>query len=545
MIQTFLATLLVCLVTVGVSAEDQRDFRPVVGLRENPPTDFLLNDAVLVRGPEFYAESGSGGPAEPALVGDVLVRQGVIVDVGPSIEPPPGCRLIDCEGKSLYAGWINAWHEVSSDDLATPTKVDDYWNANIAPNRTVSQIDEVPQAAKLRSQGFTTSVLAPPGRILGGRPSVWSLNEKDVSHPGPQRVTDTEWMATAMTVPRPNDAGETYPRSPMGAYALLRQTLHDAKWYVDAVAAYEAKTTLPRPNFSATLSALASDLAESVFVFDCPNERMVLRGQRIAEEFSIRGLIRGSGREYRDLDGVALAADMILLPLDFPSKPNVATPQHAREVELRELLHFNFAPSNPAKLVERGVSVCLTTDRLEDLGDFLPNLRKAVDHGLSRRDAVASLTTVPAKLLGIDQTFGRIERGMQANLVLTDGDVFERKSKITAVFVAGQEFELVKDTSAPWENVVGSWELPKTKKSKLSAQLDIQQKQGRVSVQFVVSKDPPSKKKGKKKSKQTKTSKANSGDDDKAGKADFVEMVQQSEQIAGLVNFGDLSLIHI
>lgn len=522
---------------VGVAvAQGQLDLKPDAGLRENPPTDFLLNDAVLVRGPEFYSESDSVGPAEPARVGDVLVRQGVIVEVGESIEPPPGCRVIDCTDKSLYAGWINAWHEVGSDDVTSSTKIDDYWNANIAPLRKVNQIDEVPQAAKLRSQGFTTSVLAPPGRILGGRPSVWSLNEKDLTHPGPQQIADTEWMTAAMTVPRPNDAGEAYPRSPMGAYALLRQALYDAKWHVDAVAAYEAKTTLPRPNSSATLAALASDLSKSVFVFDCPNERMILRGQRIAEEFSVRGMMRGSGREYRDLEGVVKASDVILVPLDFPSKPNVTTPQHAREVELRELLHWKFAPSNPAKLIESGVSVCLTTDRLKEIGDFLPNLRKAVDHGLSRRDAIASLTTVPAKLLGIDQTFGRIESGMQANLVLTDGDLFEKKSKIATVFVAGQEFEVVKDTSTPWQSVVGSWKLPRLKRSNLSAQLDLQENQGRVSVKFVVTNDAPSKKKDKKKSKQAK---AKSDEDDKEPKAEFVEMVQRSDQIAGLVDFGD------
>ena len=178
-----------CLATsvfVAAEAQDARDLKPVVGLRENAPADVLLDNAILVRGPQFY--SGEGDPDVDAAVGDVLIRDGVMVEVEDSIEPPAGCRVIDCTGKRLYAGWINTWHEVGSEDATPAKQVDDYWNANITPLRRINEIKQVPAAEKLRSQGFTTTVLAPPGRILGGRPSVWSLNEKDAKHPGPQRI---------------------------------------------------------------------------------------------------------------------------------------------------------------------------------------------------------------------------------------------------------------------------------------------------------------------------------------------------------------------
>ena len=368
-------------------------------------------------------------------------------------------------------------------------------------------------------------------------------------------------MTAAMTVPRPNDAGESYPKSPMGAYALLRQSLYDAQWYGDALHAYQAKKTLPRPHANASLAELSSSLPESTLVFDCPNERMILRAQRIMDEFSVRGIMRGSGREYRDLEGIADATRTILLPLDFPAKPKVATPQLAREVELRELMHWKFSPSNPAQLVKHGVSVCLTTDRLKDVGKFLPNLRKAVDHGLSRQDAIASLTTVPAKLLGIEQTFGRIETGMLANLVLTDGDLFEKKTKISNVFVAGQEFEVTKDEATPWDGIVGSWDLPKLKKPKQSSHLDIKQTKGRVSVKLMVTPEVKSKRKGKREKKKRKkgdkkkakqdnekdseSKKLNSDEgppkdqEKKPITVNLKEITQGSDRITGLMDFGE------
>ena len=67
------------------------------------------------------------------------------------------------------------------------------------------------------------------------------------------------------------------------------------------------------------------------------------------------------------------------------------------------------------------------------------------------------MTTVPAKLLDIDNRVGRVEAGMLANLVITDGDLFSPESKVLETWVAGEQFVIKPDTSdlfAPW---IGTW----------------------------------------------------------------------------------------
>ncbi len=479
--------------TASATADDIRSVEPTVGLRQNAPTIALLRGATLMSGPEDYSDFPSGeadrSSQDVGKTGDVLIRGGSIVAVAPSVEPPPGCQIIDCSGKTLSAGWINAWHEVGSDQMTPAEAGDDYWNANIVVNRRIRELSAVPDAEKLRSQGFTTSVLAPRGRILGGRPSVWSLNESEDDQPGPQRLAETTWMTAAMSVPRSNDAGEHYPNSPMGAVALLRQSLFDARWYGEATVAYRADPTLPKPNYSASLAALQPAMSSSTFVFDGSNERMALRADDIATEFSLRAIVRGSGREYRDAVAIAATGRAILLPLNFPSGPDVATPEDAREIDLVDLLHWKFAPTNPAEMVNRGASICLTTDRLNDVGKFRAHLREAVDSGLSHRDAIAAVTTTPARLLGIDATHGHIAIGMSADLILADGNLFDEDTDVLKVFVAGQEFEITAKPGDELKSIVGSWRLRTPKKHKQTMELAIKLKDGRVSAKLVTKQD--------------------------------------------------------
>lgn len=478
----------------SVFADDQRSVAPTVGLRQNAPTSVLLQNATVMAGPEDYADSSSKDAAaadqKTGEKRDVLIRGGSIVAISASIVPPPGCRIIDCDGKTLSAGWINAFQEVSADHTTPADAGDDYWNANIVVNRNVHELSAVPNAEKLRSQGFTTTVLAPSGRILGGRPSAWSLNESKDGQAGPQRIVETDWMTTALSVPRPNDAGESYPNSPMGAVALLRQSLYDARWYGEAMASYGADTTLPKPNFSVTLAALQPAMTSSTFVFDAPNERMAMRAEKLAKEFSLRGIIRGSGLEYRDAAEIAATGRALLLPVHFPSEPNVATPEDAREVDLVDLLHWKFAPTNPAEMIEHGATVCLTTDRLDDVGKFRSQLREAVAGGLSHRDAIAALTTTPARLLGMDATRGRVSVGMSADLILADGDLFAKDTDLLRVFVAGQEFEINAKPGDELKSISGSWQLQSSQQSDQKIELRVKQDDGRISAELVTTPAP-------------------------------------------------------
>ncbi len=415
--------------------------KPIDGLRDNRPRDFALQHATVFVAPGQIVDDAT-----------ILIHESSITAVGKEVTVPAGYMSIDCSGKQIYAGLIDAYSEI---DVPAPQGDTGYWNANITPHRNAASVATKSPADidKLRSQGIAVRVVAPKDGIVKGTSSVVLLLDEST---GRTLLKQTAWQHVQLTVPRTDDR-PTYPNSPMGAVALLRQSLYDADWYRDAWSAYRADGSLPRPETNVALEELSTAAVNDTFVFDAPNERMAIRANTIAEEFSLQALLRGSGREYRQLQAVVALNRPILLPVNFPAPPDVATGEQTRNIKLEELMHWDLAPKNPSDLVDAGATVCLTTDGLDDSATFLAQIRKAVDCGLKPDDALAAVTTVPARLLKLDNQVGRIQPGMLANLVITDGDLFGKESKVLETWVAGKQFVVTPDKSAAFSKWIGTW----------------------------------------------------------------------------------------
>lgn len=440
-----LACLFGCFLTLLsaslVAAQDIGDARPVTGLRENAP------DLVFLAGGRVVLE-----PGQILETASVSIRGTSIVAVGKDLDPPSGAQVIDCTGKTIYAGLIDGYGEVAVAE--PPSGGVGHWNGNVLPRRSAaSAINDVGNVAALRSQGVTMRLIAPQGAIVKGTSCLVMLDGNSRA----SVVDDEVAQHLQLTVPR-DRRRDGYPNSPMGAIALLRQTLSDAEWYTQAWKAYQAKPELHRPKRNDDLARIASDRTGGKFIVDAPNERMALRAEKIALEFSLDMIIRGSGREYRDLQAIADTGRPLLIPVDFPDAPNVSSEAAADEVSLRELMHWRFAPENAARLVAAGARICLTSDGLDDPKSFLKNIRAAVHRGLSHEAALAALTTTPAALFGVDQIAGRVRAGSIANLVITDGDLFDDDTKIVETWVGGKRFQHNDVPQAKPDVMIGSWD---------------------------------------------------------------------------------------
>lgn len=417
--------------------------RPIDQLRQADPSPTLLVGAEVVTHPG----------ATPKVM-SLLIQGTTIVRVGSDLEVPAGAKRVDVSGKRIYAGLIDAFHEV---DLPENPAVEGtgYWNRNITPEYHAAWVSGDKQAddGKRRSQGITTQLLAPSGGILKGRSCVVLLTDAD----HPQRLLKADaFQHATLTVPR-GKKRDSYPNSPMGATALLRQALYDAVWYRDANRVYQRNTNLNRPEPSLALERLSREIAEGRFLFDADNERMAIRAEAIADEFSLDILLRGSGREYRSLDEIAATGRTFLLPVDFPKVLATETLASINDSTLSDWMHWYFAPENPKRLDAAGIQFALTTDGLEDPGTFLKQIRVAVDRGLPRDVALAAITTTPAKILGVEDRVGEVKAGMLANLVITDGDLLDASSKVLETWVAGTQYKIGEDTTAGDDALLGKW----------------------------------------------------------------------------------------
>ena len=75
---------------------------------------------------------------------------------------------------------------------------------------------------------------------------------------------------------------------------------------------------------------------------------------------------------------------------------------------------------------------------LREPRDFVRNAARAVKEGLSADGAIRALTIDAAKIAGAAARLGSLEKGKIANVIVTDGDLFEERTRVKHVFVDGR-----------------------------------------------------------------------------------------------------------
>lgn len=368
-------------------------------------------------------------------------------------------------------------------------------------------------AETLRSMGFTAAGVSPRGGLFRGMGAVVSLAEvpSDPSLPEAAVYRERAFHAVSFDgrgggrADGPIERWPSYPGSQMGAIALIRQTLSDADWLAECRAALsgpnpdqaEAARAAGFDRLPNCLDVLAppppepefevDELAETSatppprplpLLFDVRDELETLRAVKIAEEFHRPVVIVGSGMEFKRLTAIRERVHQLIVPLAFPETPNIESFGAADEVSLGDLMTWEQAPTNIKRLDDAygpgNLSLALTTSKITPPGGrrrggggggggaggdrggparFMDNLRTAIRHGLSEDRALALLTINPAVLLGVDDRLGSVEPGKVANLVVADGPIFRKGTKIRDVWVDGRRHE-INPAPAPIE---GRW----------------------------------------------------------------------------------------
>ena len=195
-------------------------------------------------------------------------------------------------------------------------------------------------------------------------------------------------------------------------------------------------------------------------IFDAGGLANNLRADKIGNEFGINYIIKGGGKEYARIGAIKGTNANYIIPINFPAPYDVSDPINADVVELKDMRHWNQAPTNPRVLAENGVTFALTTADLKKVTDFKKNLMSAIDHGLDRSKALEALTTVPAQLLGAGNMIGSLKKGAVANFLISSGDIFDKKSKLYENWILGYKHVIndmnIKDISGEYDLSIGS-----------------------------------------------------------------------------------------
>jgi N-acetylglucosamine-6-phosphate deacetylase len=359
--------------------------------------------------------------------------------------------VLDLAGKTIYPGFLDAY---STAGIKYPDKLDDggrYWNMHVRPERSASELfsPDSQAFADYRSQGICAVNIAPDRGVIKGTSSIVLCD----SGAQDRLLIRAETALQVRLEPPPGS--DSYPDSPMGAFALVRQALYDADWYAAAQALIRSNRKLPVIEQNVSLEALNDlSLLQVPLLIESRNELYALRAARIGDEFNWPVIIRGSGHEYKRLDALKATNRAFVIPVNFPQSPDVSTPENALNASLAELMHWDIAPENPARLSQAGLRIALTADGLKQRDEFLDKVRLAIQRGLSADSALAALTVNPAAMFGVASELGRIAPGFRANLIICSGDIFSDSGQVLETWVGGSRYKIERE---PRFDVRGDW----------------------------------------------------------------------------------------
>ncbi|MGB1480395.1 MAG: amidohydrolase family protein [Flavobacteriales bacterium] len=372
--------------------------------------------------------------------GTLVLHRGRIVAAGPSATVShvgPAVRL-DMTGLHVYPSFVDVHSDFGMPEVQesgwsrTPQDLSDKkgaygWNEAVRPETSAALVFDPNgnQAKALREAGFGAVLThVQDGVVRGTGAVVLPLEE-------PREALLATDVSFHMSF-RKGSSSQNYPSSLMGATALLRQTHLDAQWYAEASTRGMAGGT----NLSLEAFVAAQDLPR---VFSAGSWKDVLRADAVLKEFGVATpIMLGRGDAYQRAEAVAATGVRMAVPVNYPKGYDVSDPHLARLIGLDELKHWELAPSNAARLHSAGVPLAFTAHGLKDPGAFLNGVRKAVKEGLPEQEALRALTSTPAAWLGLEADLGSLRAGRVANVLVTDGPLFDQKTHLVEHWVAGQ-----------------------------------------------------------------------------------------------------------
>jgi imidazolonepropionase-like amidohydrolase len=430
-------TLLFMVLCVSVTARGQDGF-PYPGVDDTRPNHIFISNANIHISFDKKIENAS-----------IIIKNGRIDAIGTGLNKPETARAFDAQGMNIYPSFVELYSDygLKKDKSKKPSSNSWYsstpdvdpkgafgWNTSIKPQTAAHNdfhIDEK-VAGALRSHGFGTVLTHHTDGIARGTGALVTLSEKNS-----QTALLKERTGHFFSFDK-GDSGMAYPRSLMGCIALLKQTYLDAQWY--AQEGYKKETNL-------SLEAWNQNMNLTQF-FVANDKLNILRAQNIAKTFGQEYIYVGGGDEYMRINELKSTGARFIIPVNYPAAMDVEDPYDAEIVDYSDMLHWELAKTNAARLNQAGIEFAFTSNKIEKGDNMINQVAKSVQAGLSKEMALKALTEIPARMAGAFDQVGSLEVGKWANFLIIDGDLFE-KGTLVSNWVQGEEHAVNPQTEQP------------------------------------------------------------------------------------------------
>ena len=358
--------------------------------------------------------------------GTILVEDGLIKEIGIDLKIPEGSSTIECDGKNIYPGFIEAHcHLGMIREGVGP--VGNNGNEKTSPV-TFDSIDikDMSIAKSLFEGGVTMANISPgSANVIAGQCDIISVF--------PARTPDELHLksSTAMKMAFGENPFRVYgsqsksPATRMGVAAVLREEMIKTQDYMAAKkdAVENGKPVKRDVRLEASSKLLTKEMRAHCHAHESFD---ILTAIRIAKEFDYNVTIIHGTESTRVIP--ELKENNISVILGPQSGHNGKLENSGRVLESGGILE------------KEGIEFSISTDHpVIPLRDMRVEAAKMVNSGMSAKRAIEAMTIIPARILGVDDIAGSIEVGKRADLIVWSGDPLDiAYGKIEVAIVDGK-----------------------------------------------------------------------------------------------------------
>ncbi len=365
--------------------------------------------------------------------GMVLVKDGKIVEVGKTA-PVADAKVIDCKGQHIYPGLILSntqlgLIEVNSIRATIDAREIGTFNPSI---RSIVAYDADSKIINtLRINGILLANVVPDGGVISGTSSVVQLdawNWEDAAY-----ATDHGFHVRMPSLLTRRGGGRRGGGAALQAGDPVQRALDqivEIKAFFQEAKSYHAGAKTGPINLKYEAVKGLFDKKQKLYVH-CEIVKEMLVAVDFVKEFGFDVVIVG-GSDSWQIAPLLKENNIAVILNQMHSLPNMMDDDVDQPYK------------TPYMLQQAGVLFAINDeDGQTRYRNVAFNAGTAVAYGLTKEQALSAITLNAAKILGIDAQTGSIEKGKDANIVVSTGDILDiRTNQITHAFIQGRTIEL-------------------------------------------------------------------------------------------------------
>ena len=357
--------------------------------------------------------------------GTVLIKDGKIEQVSANTEVPSDYEQVDASGKVVTPGLVGAMTSLGLVEVASWAGINDSSVENTRISNTGAAFDVSyainPDSTLMdvsRIEGVTSAAttLSYTDYLFHGQGSIISVGaEAPLIKPRAFMVLDVSANAA-------QDAGGS--RSAL--WVTLRQLFDEAKAVGDIPTPGDTWQGL---NTRADLTVLKKVLSgEMPLIMEANRKSDILQVVAFKERYPQTDIVlMGAAQGWRVAEQLAQANIAVIV------NPEMNLPESFDAL--------GASMENAARLEAAGVTVAIGMET-HNIRLATQHAGNAVANGLSHEAALASLTSNPARIFGVQESVGSLRTGARADVVIWSGDPLEVTEYAEQVFVDGEAVEM-------------------------------------------------------------------------------------------------------